>query len=143
MYGPLPTPGQFLPALLEARPEFKTNRVEDAAQEFEAMLIGLLLKSAREAGSVFGDEDQMTGGEGYLELAEQELAKTLAGSGIFGFSRLLLQDIKRLEQNHGRQETAKRINSSTVQQLNSPNPQIFRFSADKMTETVVSVRKTL
>ncbi len=91
---PLP----FTPALLETRPEFKTNSVEDAAQEFEAMLIGLLLKSAREAGSVFADEDKMTGGEGYLELAEQQLAKTLADSGILGFSRLLLQDINQIEQ---------------------------------------------
>ena len=91
---PLP----FTPALLETRPEFKTNSVEDAAQEFEAMLIGLLLKSAREAGNVFADEDQMTGGEGYLELAEQELAKTLAAGGILGFSRLILQDIQRLGQ---------------------------------------------
>ncbi len=134
---------QFSAALLETRPEFKTNSVEDAAQEFEAMLIGLLLKSAREAGSVFAEEDRMTGGEGYLELAEQQLAKTLADSGLLGFSRLLLQDIKRLEQHRGPQETAKRINSSTVQQLNSPNPQIFQYSADKMTKTVVSVHKTL
>ena len=109
----IPSPAQFLPALLEVRPEFKTNRVEDAAQEFEAMLIGLLLKSAREAGSVFGDEDKMTGGEGYLELAEQQLAKTLAESGLLGFSRLLLQDIKRL--------TVQRINSSTVKTLRSSN----------------------
>ncbi len=91
---PLP----FTPALLETRPEFKTNSVEDAAQEFEAMLIGLLLKSAREAGSVFTDEDKMTGGEGYLELAEQQLAKTLAHSGLLGFSRLLLQDLNQIEQ---------------------------------------------
>ena len=94
----IPSPAQFLPALLEARPEFKTNSVEDAAQEFEAMLIGLLLKSAREAGSVLADEDRMTGGEGYLELAEQQLAKTLAASGLLGFSRLLLQDIHQMAQ---------------------------------------------
>ena len=99
MYSPIPNLSQFTPAVLDARPEFKTNRVEDAAQEFEAMLIGLLFKSAREAGSVFGNEDEMTGGEGYIELAEQQLAKTLADSGILGFSRLMLQDIKRLEQN--------------------------------------------
>ena len=49
MYNPIPNLSQFTPAVLDARPEFKTNRVEDAAQEFEAMLIGLLLKSAREA----------------------------------------------------------------------------------------------
>ena len=107
MHGLVPSPAQFLPALLETRSEFKTNRVEDATQEFEAMLIGLLLKSAREAGSVFGDEDKMTGGEGYLELAEQQLAKTLADSGLLGFGRLLLQDINRL--------TVQRINSSTDQ----------------------------
>ena len=91
-------PIPFTPVLLATRPEFKTNSVEDAAQEFEAMLIGLLLKSAREAGSVFAEEDRMTGGEGYLELAEQQLARTLADSGLLGFSRLLLQDINQIEQ---------------------------------------------
>ena len=91
-------PVPFTPAFLESRPEFKTNSVEDAAQEFEAMLIGLLLKSAREAGSLFAEEDRMTGGEGYLELAEQQLAKTLAEGGILGFSRLLLQDINQTGQ---------------------------------------------
>ncbi len=89
---------QFSAALLETRPEFKTNSVEDAAQEFEAMLIGLLLKSAREAGGLFAEEDRMTGGEGYLELAEQQLAKTLADGGLLGFSRLLLQDINQIAQ---------------------------------------------
>ncbi len=98
MHGSILASSQFTPALLETRPEFKTNSVEDAAQEFEAMLIGLLLKSAREAGSVFADEDKMTGGEGYLELAEQQLARTLADSGLLGFSRLLLQDINQIEQ---------------------------------------------
>lgn len=134
---PLP----FTPALLETRPEFKTNSVEDAAQEFEAMLIGLLLKSAREAGSVFADEDKMTGGEGYLELAEQQLAKTLADSGLLGFSRLLLQDIQRLEQHHA--DGNRQLSGSTAKPLNSPRPQILQYSADKMTKTVVSVHKTL
>ncbi len=101
MHIPIATPSQFASALTGVRPEFKTNSVEDAAQEFETMLIGLLLKSAREAGSVFGNEDRMTGGEGYLELAEQQLAKTLSESGIFGFSRMLLRDIDRLEQRQG------------------------------------------
>ena len=122
MAGSILAVSQFTPALLETRPEFRTNSVEDAAQEFEAMLIGLLLKSAREAGSVFADEDRMTGGEGYLELAEQQLAKTLAASGLLGFSRLLLQDIHQMAQ--PRNAPPPGLSSTKSGGENKPSPKL-------------------
>ncbi len=137
MHSPIAAASQLTPALMDARPEFKTNSVEDAAQEFEGMLIGLLLKSAREAGSVFDAEDRMTGGEGYLELAEQQLAKTLADSGILGFSRMLLRDIDRVEGRQGGPQTPERtsssadsrIDNSTAQQISIPTVPVLRSSS--------------
>ncbi len=57
------------------------------------MLIQQLLKTARQAGRLYESEDEMTGGEGYLELAEQQFARVLAEKGTFGFARLLVKDL--------------------------------------------------
>jgi len=65
----------------------------EAAQEFEAMVVAELLKAAREAGEAWGDEDKETGSEAYLEFAEQHLSRILAGQGLFGFKRMALRDL--------------------------------------------------
>ena len=69
------------------------ERLEAAAKEFEAMMIQQLLKTARQAGLLYESEDEMTGGEGYLELAEQQFARVLAEKGTFGFARLLVKNV--------------------------------------------------
>ena len=69
------------------------ERLEAAAKEFEAMMIQQLLKNAREAGRLYESEDAMTGGEGYLEIAEQQFARVLAEKGTFGFARLVVKDV--------------------------------------------------
>ena len=61
-----------------------------AAQEFEALLISGLLKTARQAGEALGDASSQTGEEGYLELAEEHVARVMAQRGAFGISRILL-----------------------------------------------------
>ena len=78
----------FDPSLARSR-----GRLEAAAKEFEAMLIQQLLKTARQAGSLYESEDAMTGGEGYLEIAEQQLARVLAEKRTFGFARLLVKSV--------------------------------------------------
>ncbi len=62
---------------------------EQAAQDFEALLIAQLLKIAREAGRLDPSDDAATGSETYLELAEEHLAKALAAQGGLGFQKLL------------------------------------------------------
>ena len=65
-----------------------------AAREFEAMLIAQLMKTAREAGKLDDSDDAMTGSEGYLELAERQLAEALAATGTFGFARMILEELE-------------------------------------------------
>ncbi len=62
---------------------------EQAAQDFEALLIAQLLKIAREAGRLDPSDDAATGSETYLELAEKSLAEALAAQGGLGFQKLL------------------------------------------------------
>lgn len=77
----------------ENSPVQSRERLEAAAKEFEAMMIQQLLKNAREAGRLYESEDAMTGGEGYLEIAEQQFARVLAEKGTFGFARLVVKDV--------------------------------------------------
>ncbi len=36
----------------------------------------------------------MTGSEGYLEIAERQLAEALAAAGAFGFARMILEELE-------------------------------------------------
>ena len=85
------------PELLADRPEIKHQSVDDAAREFETMLIGQWLKSAREAGQVLGESSDMAGAESYLEMAEKSLAETMANRGTFGLARMMLQQLQPTE----------------------------------------------
>ena len=65
---------------------------EQAAREFEAMLIGQLMKAAREEGST-EEENSAAGSDTYREFAEKVLAQALAESGSFGFARMILRSV--------------------------------------------------
>ena len=73
-------------------------KVREAAEQFEALLIGQVLRAAREAGGGggwFGTEEEA--GQALGELAEQQLAQTMAAQGGFGLAPLIRQG---LERNH-------------------------------------------
>ena len=78
---PLDTPGQApSPAKIKA-----------TAQQFEALLIGQLLKSSREAGSSgwLGTGDNDDAGQIGMEMGEQEFARMLAANGGLGLSKTI------------------------------------------------------
>lgn len=81
------------PSLVSHRAEWTQPSLEQAAREFESLLVAQLLKSAREAGKPLAEESEMTGAENYLELAEKFVAQTLAERGTFGFARLMIREI--------------------------------------------------
>jgi Rod binding domain-containing protein len=66
-----------------------------AAREFEALLIAQLLKTARQAGEALGEASTQTGVEGYLELAEEHIARVMAQRGAFGISQLVSKGLDR------------------------------------------------
>jgi flagellar protein FlgJ len=82
-----------------AMPEVRRDdpaQIKGAAEQFEALLIGQVLKSAREAGDGhgwLGSEDQA--GQTMGELAEQHLSQMIASSGGFGLARLMQQGLRR------------------------------------------------
>jgi Rod binding domain-containing protein len=63
-------------------------KVADAVRQFEALMIGQLLKSARSSGGWFGTGEDQAGQLG-VEMAEQEFARMLAASGGLGLAKLI------------------------------------------------------
>ncbi|MBU0692353.1 hypothetical protein KKC97_12455 [bacterium] len=77
----------------------RQHKLEQAAEEFEAVLVHQLLQSMQtslEHGSIFGgsNADRIYGGIG-----EMELAKTIAKSADFGVKEQLLEYVQKME-NH-------------------------------------------
>ncbi len=79
---------------LAGLPEGVQPGPEQAARQFEALLIQHLLKTMREAGQPQQDSEAGTGGETYLELAEQQLAGAMAQRGGLGIARMVLQGLR-------------------------------------------------
>jgi len=85
-----------VPAAVPARGSDDPKKIHDAAQQFEALLIGQLLKTSREAGGSgwLGTGDDEAGETG-LEMAEQQFAQMLAQRGGLGLARLVESGLRR------------------------------------------------
>lgn len=72
------------------------DKIKKAAEQFEALLIGQMLKSAREAGAsgALGTGEDSAGQTG-MELAEQQFAGLLASKGGLGLSRFITSNLER------------------------------------------------
>jgi flagellar protein FlgJ len=75
-----------------AIPKDDPRKVTKAAQEFEALLIGQMMRQVREASSL-GDGDQAS--SSIMEMAEQQLAQVLAAGGGLGLSKLVVKGLDR------------------------------------------------
>ncbi len=64
------------------------TRIGHAARDFEALLIGQMLKSAREAGE--SDEEEKDPNSTMIDFGEQQFAQALASSGGFGIAKMVV-----------------------------------------------------
>ena len=73
------------------------SKIHTTAQQFEALLIGQLLKTSREAGSSgwLGTGDNDEAGQIGMEVGEQEFARMLAASGGLGMSKTIEAGMRR------------------------------------------------
>lgn len=72
----------------------KGGKIQDAAQQFEALMITEMMKSARAAGGgswLSSGEDEA--GAALAEMAEQQFAKLLASTGGVGMAKLIMQGL--------------------------------------------------
>jgi len=80
---------------LVAPPKSSPDKIENAAKQFESLLIAQILRSMHESGSAswLGTGDDPSG-ESAMELAEEQFAQALASRGGLGLSRLIMQGLK-------------------------------------------------
>ncbi len=69
----------------------KISKARDAAQQFEALLIGQMLRSVRESGGWLGTNDPS--GDCATEYAEQQLAAVIAQRGGLGLTDLIVRGL--------------------------------------------------
>src|SRR5215471_6724043 len=70
-----------------------SDELKKAAESFEALFVGQLLKSARESASVGGLGDEDNAGGTMMEMAEEHLAQQIAQGGGCGFAKTILAQL--------------------------------------------------
>jgi len=73
-----------------------TKKLRHAAQEFEAIVLGQMLKTMRQAGAQGPVALTGTSQKVYRDLMDDELAKSVARSGGVGIADVLVRDLLRL-----------------------------------------------
>lgn len=71
------------------------EKVRDAAQQFEALLIGQILRAARESGSGWFSDGEDPSGEIATDYAEQQFAAVLAQQGGLGLASMIAKGLER------------------------------------------------
>jgi Rod binding domain-containing protein len=80
--------------LLPAAAPAKSGKVEDAAKQFEALLIGQMLKSAHDAAAD-DDPDSDKIGQPMQDVADQQFSKLLADNGGLGLARMVVSGLNK------------------------------------------------
>ncbi len=84
------------------------EKIETAAKQFEALLIGQLMKSMHDPDSKgwLGDEDEAS--QSAMEMAEEQFAQALSNGGGLGLARMVVQGLSRsAEGQPGQTESGK------------------------------------
>jgi Rod binding domain-containing protein len=79
---------QNLPLTADA-PAAPSTKIEGAAKQFEALMIGQMLRTARE-----NTDDQDSSGSTMLDLADQQFSQVLANNGGLGLATLVVKGLK-------------------------------------------------
>ena len=69
-------------------------KARDAAQQFEALLIGQILRSARESGAGWFSDGEDPSGEVATDYAEQQFATVLAQKGGLGLADMIAKGLQ-------------------------------------------------
>ena len=68
-------------------------KIKDAAQQFEALLMGQILKAARGTGGWMGSTDSSA--DCAMDYAEQQFAAEMSKNGGLGLAKLIAQGLER------------------------------------------------
>ena len=90
----------------------KPTKIHDAAQQFEALMIGEMLKDVRGSGPGWlgDDDDSDSGNDSAMDMAESQLGTALAKGGGLGLSKMI-------EQTLGPRSGVQNVNAAPDSQL--------------------------
>lgn len=76
----------------------RPSKIEDAARQFESLIIAQMLRTARESGTGggFGDEEDSSSTT-MLEVSEQQFSQLLANNGGLGLAKMVVSGLQREE----------------------------------------------
>lgn len=80
-------------------PQTLPGKIGDAAKQFEGLLLGQMLKSAREAASDDDDDDSET--RTMFDVADQQFAQAMANNGGIGLAQLAVEGLSPKTGNQG------------------------------------------
>jgi Rod binding domain-containing protein len=94
-----PADGETFDQALAAASSNKPDKIAESAKQFEALMIGQMLKSARESsgGGWLGNEDDQDDQTGSLvmEMAEQGFSQAMAARGGLGIAKMVTANLER------------------------------------------------
>lgn len=94
MSSPIQSATNALRTVPESTDRPSARNTLDAAQQFEALLIGQLLKATHESsGGWLGSGEDAAGGQA-IAFAEEALARVLAKQGGLGLARQIVQQLE-------------------------------------------------
>lgn len=93
----------------------ESAKIDEAAKQFEALIVGQILKVSRESsdgGWLGSGEDQ--GGQMAVELGEQAFAQAIAARGAFGIAKLVKHNLEQGKTEQGKTEQGNSKAASSV-----------------------------
>ncbi len=88
------TSAAVTPGGLSSRKADTPEKILDAAQQFEALLLSQVLRTIRESGKGWLGGDESATSDTATEFAEQQFAVTLAHQGGLGLANLVAAGLK-------------------------------------------------
>lgn len=71
------------------------RKIADAARDFEAVLLNMLIKSLEESFSAMPGGDRPVGSESYRDFESEALAASLAARGGLGIARMIAENLQK------------------------------------------------
>ena len=99
----------------------KPKKIHEAAQQFESLLIGEMLKSAHPSDSEgWLGSGESTGDDSAMDMAESQLANALTKGGGLGLAKIIERDMTKATSQNTSQNTADTAQASSAGSLKKP-----------------------